>query len=81
MDIPQGDLARAVVHEPNRSWPTMIEILSKKVQIRLPPPADRVVRTGLSGKGVSSKELWASATRSEVLGRIKILSILSRLNS
>lgn len=26
--LPQGDLARCVTHEPDESWPTMIEIVA-----------------------------------------------------
>ena len=65
MQHPSGDLARAVTHEPNETWPTMIEIVAywghghgrrgKRRSIEI--PADQFFGRGAYGAPISGDHL------------------------
>ena len=71
IDIPQGDLARAVVHEPNRAWPTMIEITAYWKPDAGKRGKRRIVR-------ISAAEFFGSATGAPMTGD-QLIGIIERL--
>jgi hypothetical protein len=67
--IPSGDLVRCVTHEPNESWPTMIEIVAywgeghkgKRRSVEI--PADQFFGRGGFGAPMSGEQLIGMVNR------------------
>jgi hypothetical protein len=67
--MPSGDLARCVAHEPNESWPTMIEIVAywgegrkgKRRSVEI--PADQFFGRGGFGAPMSGEQLIGMVNR------------------
>lgn len=63
VQMPQGDLARAITHEADESWPTMIEVVAywgegrkgKRRSIEI--PADQFFGRGSHGAPMSGDQL------------------------
>jgi hypothetical protein len=69
--IPQGDLARAVSHDPDESWPTIIEIVAyfskdgtrKGRRRSIEIDADAFFGRGRHGAPMSGEQLIAAVDR------------------
>lgn len=68
--LPQGDLARCVAHEPDDTWPTMIEVVAywgkegrkgKRRSIQI--PADQFFGRGEYGAPVTGDQLIGMVDR------------------
>lgn len=72
--LPQGDLARTVSHDPDESWPTMIEIVAywgegrKGRRRSIEIPADQFFGHGMYGAPMSGEQLIAAVERLRKMG-------------
>jgi hypothetical protein len=62
MTLPQGDLARCVVHERDDDWPTMIEIVAyfgekRRKRRSIEIPADQFFGRGAYGAPITGDQL------------------------
>ncbi len=77
MDMPTGDLARTITHEPSDDWPTMIEVVAywgegrKGRRRSIEIPADQFFGRGGYGAPMSGDQVIAMVNQLRRAGPVK----------